>query len=122
MRRRLGKGAEDLFKKTEPDQAPEEREGKGAETEKRRRKPRGRKPEAPAPRQEATAKVTVLLTPSQIDFLDELCLSIRKHSGRSLRRTEVVRALVEALRSMNIDLRNVDSEEQLHDAILHRLD
>lgn len=117
---KLGKGTEDLFKKTEPAK-PERKPGPKAARPPKNAAPKPAPKQPAAPEGEPTEKVTVLLTPSQITLLDELCLAVRKQSGRALRRTEVVRALIEALRDLELNLNNVDSEGKLRDAILKRL-
>lgn len=103
MPRKLGQGADELFRRTERE-APGALRG-GAE--------RAREP--------ASAKVTFLLTPSQTTFLDELCLVIKRETGYGMRRTEVVRALIEVLRHLDLEPAGLDSEERLRDRILERL-
>ena len=113
---KLGKSAADLFRKTETRKPVEQPAAapKGSEEPKTDRR------EAAAANEQATAKVTFLLTPSQTTFLDELCLAVKKQSGRGMRRTEVVRALIDVLRRLDINLDGVDSEEQLRERILER--
>ncbi len=116
MPRKLGKSAVDLFKKTEVDQPTQQAEPP-RQTAKLRRKRRPRV-SATTGKEQASVKVTFLLTPSQTTFLDEICLKIKKNNGRSMRRTEVVRALLDVLRSLKIDCDKVESEEQLRERIL----
>lgn len=62
-------------------------------------------------------KIHVLLKRSQIKRLDEFRLAVRMESGYSLKRTELVRALVDLFSEMEVDPRGIESEEMLKDKI-----
>ena len=54
-------------------------------------------------------KVTIILYDRQILLLDKVALAIRERSGKSVRRAELVRALVEqAARSLNPEAKDFD--------------
>lgn len=63
-------------------------------------------------------KMTVIMPPDQVAFLDRLCLDIRAKTGAKVRRTEVIRALVAALKDSKVDLTTCGSEETLTAAIV----
>ena len=58
-------------------------------------------------------KITVILPPEQIMYLDRFCLDIRMKTGAKMKRTQVVRALVAALQEADLDLTDAESEEDL---------
>jgi hypothetical protein len=64
-------------------------------------------------------KLTVILPPAQVAFLDRLCLDIRAKT--KIRRTEIIRALVAGLMGSGMDLTGFDSEETITAAIAERL-
>jgi hypothetical protein len=63
-------------------------------------------------------KVTITLPPEQEAFLAQFALSLRTQGGRKLATTEIVRALIIALESLDPDLNVVRSEEELAQRIL----
>lgn len=87
-----------------------------------------RKPEAPA---KAIApvtggssienKMTVIIPPDQVAFLDRLCLDIRTKTKAKVRRTEVIRALVAGVQASGIDLTGYGSEADIAAAIQKKL-
>lgn len=62
-------------------------------------------------------KVTVILPPEQVSYLDRLALDIRINNGAKIRRTEIIRALIAALQSSKLDLTTAISESDLTDRI-----
>lgn len=66
-------------------------------------------------------KLTVILPPSQVDFLDRLCLEIRSKTRSKVKRTEIIRALIAGLMGSGIDLTNFRTEEDIAVAIQERL-
>jgi len=66
-------------------------------------------------------KLTVILPPGQVDFLDRLCLEIRSKTRSKVKRTEIIRALVAGLMGSGMDLSGFNSEETIADAITGRL-
>jgi len=105
MKSRLGK-ADSIFKKTEG-------------------KPAGTRP-APVPIRPPAGtsvenKLTVILPPGQVDFLDRLALEIRSKTGKKMKRTEIIRALVAGLQGSQLDLSTFGTEEDIAGAILDRL-
>lgn len=62
-------------------------------------------------------KVMITLTPEQEKFLDEFCSEVRSQKGSSLSRTEIIRALVDYLATIKIDLHGIKDEKQLLERI-----
>jgi hypothetical protein len=58
-------------------------------------------------------KVTIILSNRQIVFLDKLVNEIRSKSGAIVRRTGIIRALVDALAEATPEVTNARSEEDL---------
>lgn len=66
-------------------------------------------------------KLTVILPPDQVAFLDRLCLDIRARTRAKIRRTELIRAMIGAVRDAGLDLTAHGSEAELAAALLKRL-
>jgi hypothetical protein len=66
-------------------------------------------------------KLTVILPPDQVAFLDRLCLDIRAKTKTKIRRTEVIRALVAGVRASGLDLTVHGTEADIAAAIHKRL-
>ena len=79
-----------------------------------------KKAEAPS-RSSVENKLTVILPPEQVAFLDRLALDIRGTTGWKTRRTEIIRALVAALMASGLDLTDSRSEEDITAAVTGRL-
>jgi len=62
-------------------------------------------------------KLTVILPPDQVAFLDRLCLDIRAKTKTKIRRTEVIRALVAGVRASGLDLTAYGTEAEITNAI-----
>jgi len=62
-------------------------------------------------------KMTVIMPPDQVAFLDRLCLDIRTKTKAKVRRTELIRALVAGVQASGIDLTGYGSEEEIAAAI-----
>lgn len=75
-----------------------------------------------APTQKELKKVHILLTKSQIQQLDQFCLNTRMESDYSLKRTEILRALVDVFTRLNLSPTSINSEEMLKDRIVEKLD
>lgn len=107
MKSRLGK-ADSIFKKTEGTKAPAPKV-----------------PVIPSVRPPAGTsienKLTVILPPGQVDFLDRLCLEIRSKTKAKMKRTEIIRALVAGLQGSGMDLSTFATEEDIAAAIASRL-
>jgi hypothetical protein len=80
-------------------------------------KRRGRRPS----HAEHWTKVTVVLMDRQIVFLDRLVADIRAANGASIRRANLIRALVDALAQSDIDLTSSRSERDLRQVLAARL-
>ncbi len=80
-------------------------------------KKRGRRPS----HTEQWTKVTVVLFDRQIVFLDRLCADIRAASGVAVSRAHVIRALIDALTTSELDLTATRSEADLRALITGRL-
>ena len=101
MPKKLGKSASSLFRKTEPDQAPPLKHAIQPNADNKESSV-SFEHQADAEFEEATEKVTFLLTPTQTYFLDELCLKIKRETGYDLARTEIIRALVRVLMEQDV--------------------
>jgi len=66
-------------------------------------------------------KLTVILPPGQVDFLDHLALEIRSKTGKKMKRTEIIRALIAGLQGSGMDLSTFGTEEDIAAAIQERL-
>ena len=66
-------------------------------------------------------KLTVIIPPAQVAFLDRLCLDIRGKTGAKIRRTEIIRALVAGLQRSGLDLTAYGAEAAIQDVIQKRL-
>ena len=66
-------------------------------------------------------KMTVIMPPDQVAFLDRLCLDIRAKTGSKIRGTEVIRALVAGIQTSAVDLTAFGTEADIADAIQKRL-
>jgi hypothetical protein len=80
-------------------------------------KRRGRRPS----HTEHWTKVTVVLFDRQIVFLDRLSADIRSASGVAISRAHVIRALIDALSSSDLDLTGTRSEADLKALLTARL-
>ena len=58
-------------------------------------------------------KMTVILPPDQVMYLDRLCLDIRTKTGAKIKRTQVIRALIAGLQAADLDLTDAESEDDL---------
>lgn len=84
----------------------------------------GKAPVAPPPAPVGSStenKLTVILPPDQVAFLDRLCLDIRAKTKAKIRRTEVIRALVAGIRASGLDLTTYGTEAELSEAIAKHL-
>lgn len=75
----------------------------------------------PATETSVENKLTVILPPDQVDFLDRLCLEIRTKTKAKMKRTEIIRALIGGLMGSGLDLSTLGTEEAVADAIMERL-
>ena len=66
-------------------------------------------------------KLTVILPPAQVDFLDRLSLEIRTKTRAKVKRTEIIRALVAGLMGSGLDLSGFGTEEDIAAAVRDRL-
>ena len=116
MKKRTGKGSQDIFAATSPAyKDTSERQTSGEDRAAASDKKRG--PGRPTVHTEEWKKVTVVLLERQIVFLDRLALDMRQNTGVSLRRAEIIRALIDALEGSGIDLKDVSSESRLKDLV-----
>jgi hypothetical protein len=114
MKKRTGKGSQDIFAATSPAHKDvSERQTNGEDKASISNKMRS--PGRPPIHTEDWKKVTVVLLERQIVFLDRLALDIRQNTGVSIRRAEIIRALIDALEKSDIDPKNVSSESKLRD-------
>ena len=62
-------------------------------------------------------KITVIMPPDQVAFLDRLCLDIRMKTKAKIRRTEIIRALVAGVQMSRVDLSIYETEDAIAAAI-----
>lgn len=62
-------------------------------------------------------KVTVVLTDEQIVFLDRRCADIRARTGKPMRRTELIRAFIDAIRNSEIDVTDNETEQEVAETL-----
>ena len=62
-------------------------------------------------------KMTVIMPPEQVAFLDRLCLDIRSKTKAKIRRTEIIRALVAGVQMSRVDLSIYETEDAIATAI-----
>lgn len=86
-------------------------------TRRLRHLPRGR----PRVHDEAWIKVSVVLFKRQVRELDRLTSAIRKTTGASLTRAEVIRNLIDALNESRLDVTHSDSGAHLKRLLVERL-
>ena len=59
------------------------------------------------------SRVTIVLLNRQIVFLDRLSADIRARTGAVVKRTEIIRALVDSLAETSIDTTSIEGEDDL---------
>lgn len=84
-------------------------------------KPRERKKGRPPVHDEAWKKATVVLFKRQILYLDQLALDVRSTTGSSISRAEIIRALIDALVTSNVDLTKATSEAEMKAILAEKL-
>lgn len=70
---------------------------------------------------EAVIKTTTFFTQDQLDYLDDQTREIKRHSKKTLKRTTILRALVQGLMKENVNLGACGSEEDLAEAFRKRM-
>ena len=66
---------------------------------------------------EDLAKVTVVLYTRQVVFLDRLSADIRSSTGSVVKRAEILRALVDWLAEVPLDVSEIDGEHDIKTAL-----
>lgn len=66
-------------------------------------------------------RTTMTLEERQVDHLDRICAEIKLAGGENLSRSNVVRALLDALAASNIEYSEIRSEEKLRKAFRESL-
>jgi len=124
---RLGKKDKDIFSSTtsSPKKKPATPKPKKVSAKKsakaKAKAPQTKAPPAVANWSSQENKVTVILSPDHVTFLDKLSLEIRVNTGAKIRRSEIIRALVEACKRSRLPLTHQDSEQAIAGAILKKL-
>jgi hypothetical protein len=62
---------------------------------------------------EGWSRVTIVLLNRQIVYLDRLSADIRARTGAVVKRTEIIRALIDSLAESAIDLTSIEGEDDL---------
>ena len=71
--------------------------------------------------QEPTSKITTVLLNRHVVYLDGISNEIRQKSGSVVKRSEILRALIEALEAAQPDLKEVRSQADLTEILRLRL-
>jgi len=66
-------------------------------------------------------KLTVILPPGQVDFLDRLALDIRSKTTMKVKRTEIIRAIIAGVMASGLDLTGLGTEDDIAADIRDRL-
>ena len=66
-------------------------------------------------------KMTVIMPPDQVAFLDRLCLDIRTKTRAKIRRTIIIQTLVAGVQASGMDLTGYGTEADIAGAIRKRL-
>lgn len=66
-------------------------------------------------------RLSVILPPEQVEFLDRLALEIRMKTKAKIKRTEIIRALIGGLMGSGMDLTSYGTAEDIAVAIQDRL-
>lgn len=66
-------------------------------------------------------KLTVILPPGQVDHLDRLALDIRGKTGKKVKRTELIRAIIAGVMASGMDLSTLGTEDDIAAAVRDRL-
>jgi hypothetical protein len=115
MTGRIGKEQGDIFSKTTHKKGPPLLKTTEENTEPVPvSKARGR----PQMHQDDWEKVTVVLLRKQIHWLDSLAADIRFNNKSAFSRSELLRAMIEAVKESGLDLHNVTNEEELKNLLL----
>ena len=67
-------------------------------------------------------RTTMTLEERQVDHLDRICARIKLAGGENLSRSNVVRALLDALAESNLEYSEIRSENRLRDAFREALE
>ena len=67
---------------------------------------------------EPTYRFHIPMTENQIKFLDELGMEAKRTGGYKLAKTVIIRACLEVLKKLNINLQGVKTEKDLTERIL----
>lgn len=118
MSSKTGKSALDIFAPTVPPVSKPEAAPAVPQIE-----PVAAPPCSPDRPQDDWAKVTVLLFNRQVVYLDRLTASIREATGSSVKRAEVIRALIDTIIDSGLekDLRSAGSEDEIRNLLASKL-
>src|SRR5437867_1485682 len=75
----------------------------------------------PRTHQEDWSKINIVLFDRQVWFLDQVSVSIRRTTGAAVNRTQIVRALIDALKNSRVDVSSAQSEADLVSTLTQRL-
>ena len=67
----------------------------------------------PVTHMEGWSRVTIVLLNRQIVYLDRLSADIRARTGAVVKRTEIIRALIDSLAESSLDLASIEGEDDL---------
>lgn len=64
-----------------------------------------------------TIREIYLLRKDQVDFLEEFCLEVSKSTGFKLKKTHIVRSLVDYLKDKGLDPKRIESEADVKNSL-----
>lgn len=73
------------------------------------------------PENEKTQRVIAFLNREDVDYLDTIGKNSLFTKGVKLSRIKIIRAMIEAIRDMKIDGKDIGSQEELKEAILKKV-
>ena len=112
---RTGKSGADIFGNTSTKTTPKAKAATKVKTDGKRR------PGRPPVHEDKWTKVTAVLFNRQIAYLDRLGADIRVHTGAAVSRTQLIRALIDALETSGLDVKGIQSEAELRNLVTEKL-
>ena len=80
-----------------------------------------RLPGRPPIHEDAWTKVTAVLFNRQIAHLDRLSADIRVHTGAAMSRSDIIRALIDALEASGLDVTQTATQDELRELLTAKL-
>ena len=81
----------------------------------------GKKYKKRATKQNKTHQISAALYESQIDWLNDMVVSIKRGGGRSIQKSNVLRAILQVALESNVKLRGVKTEKEIQERLIEAL-